>query len=52
MDDKIYHNITIAYNDAKLVSDDRNTSLAEDTVQLMDPLIRSTNKYDICISNI
>ena len=40
MDDKIYHNVTIAYNDAKLVSDDRNTSLAEATVQLMIPLFK------------
>ena len=50
MVDKIYHNITIPYNDAKLVSDDRNTSLAETTVQLMDPLVSNTGVYDICIS--
>ena len=50
MDDKIYHNVTIAYNDAKLISDDRNTSLAEATVQVMDPLIQNTSEYDICIS--
>ena len=52
MDDKIYHNVTIPYNDTKLVSDDRNTSLAETTVQLMDPLIQNTGVYDICISKI
>lgn len=50
MDDKIYHNVTIPYNDAKLISDDRNTSVAEATVQLMDPLIQNTGVYDICIS--
>ena len=50
MDDKIYHNVTIPYNDAKLISDDRNTSLAEATVQVMDPLIQNTSEYDICIS--
>ena len=49
MDDKIYHSITIPCNDAKLVSVDRNTSVAETTVQLMDPLVRKTDEYDICI---
>lgn len=50
MDDKIYHNITINYNSTKLVSDDRNTSLAETNVEVMDPLITTTKDYDICIS--
>ena len=49
-DDKIYHNITINYNEAKLISDDRNTSAAETEIQVMDPLITKTKNYDICIS--
>lgn len=49
-DDKIYHNITITYNDCKLISDERNTSAAEANVEVLDPLISNTKEYDICIS--
>lgn len=49
-DDKIYHNITITYNDCKLISDERMTSAAEANVEVLDPLITKTKDYDICIS--
>lgn len=48
--DKIYHNITLSYNDLKLTTPDRNTSLAETEINVLDPIIENSNMYDLCIS--
>lgn len=49
-DDKIYFNITIQHNQNKLCSKERKTSWAETSVEIIDPLIRNTKYYDLCIS--
>lgn len=48
--DKIYFNITLNYNDKKLIAGDRNTSRAESQIEVIDPLVENTNQYDLCIS--
>lgn len=48
--DKIYFNITLNYNDKKLIAGDRNTSKAESQIEVIDPLVENTNQYDLCIS--
>lgn len=48
--DKIYFNVTLNYNDSKVISKKRNTSIAEKEIQVIDPLIDDTNQYDLCIS--
>lgn len=48
--DKIYFNITINYNENKLISKERNTSIAQTDIDIIDPLVENTNLYDLCIS--
>ena len=50
MDDKIYFNITINYNQRKGVRVKTATTVAETTVEIIDPLITNTKDYDLCIS--
>lgn len=48
--DKIYYNVTINYNDHKLASTDRGTSIAQTEINVLDPLVENSNMYDLCIS--
>lgn len=48
--DKIYYNITIGYDESKMVAKERPTSNATTQVDVLDAIVDNTSLYDMCIS--